>query len=64
MSYSLNADDRESVIKQKLTLLDERTKYNAYLRMCFYQHFAKILNITTGVEPSAILVGDYVHIHD
>ncbi|VDK85274.1 unnamed protein product [Litomosoides sigmodontis] len=52
----LGVDDRESVIKQKLTLLDERTKHSAYLRICFYQHFAKILNATTGIEPSAILV--------
>ncbi|CAG9529984.1 unnamed protein product [Cercopithifilaria johnstoni] len=56
MNNRLNADDRESVLKQKLTLLDERTKYNAYLRTCFYQHFAKILSISTGVEYSAILV--------
>uniref|UniRef100_A0A0R3RIH2 Methyl methanesulfonate-sensitivity protein 22-like n=1 Tax=Elaeophora elaphi TaxID=1147741 RepID=A0A0R3RIH2_9BILA len=56
----LNADDRESVLKEKLTLLDERTKYNAYLRMCFYQLFAKILNTSSGIEQSSILVNNYI----
>ncbi|KAL3986171.1 Fanconi anemia protein FancD2 nuclease family protein [Acanthocheilonema viteae] len=56
MNSRLNANDRESLLKQKLALLDERTKYNIYLRTCFYQHFAKILNTSTGVEHSAILV--------
>uniref|UniRef100_A0A1I7VZM5 Fanconi anemia group D2 protein n=1 Tax=Loa loa TaxID=7209 RepID=A0A1I7VZM5_LOALO len=56
MNNRLNAEDREKMLKQKLTLLDERTKHSAYLRTCFYQHFARILNMSTGVGHSTVLV--------
>ncbi|VDK61754.1 unnamed protein product [Onchocerca ochengi] len=56
MNNNLNTEHRENMLKQKLTLLDERTKYNAYLRTCFYQHFAKILNINIGIGYSTVLV--------
>ncbi|EJW81829.1 hypothetical protein WUBG_07263 [Wuchereria bancrofti] len=56
MNNGLNIEDRESMLKQKLTLLDERTKHNAYLRTCFYHHFARILNISTSIRHSTVLV--------
>ncbi|KAM3716199.1 Fanconi anemia group D2 protein [Dirofilaria immitis] len=52
----LNVEHRENVLKQMLTLLDERTKYSAYLRTCFYQYFARILNISAEIGSSTILI--------
>ncbi|KAK6113714.1 Fanconi anemia protein FancD2 nuclease family protein [Brugia pahangi] len=56
MNKRLNIEDRESMLKQKLTLLDERTKHNSYLRTCFYHHFARILNTSTSIGHSTVLV--------
>uniref|UniRef100_A0A915PTL1 Fanconi anemia group D2 protein n=1 Tax=Setaria digitata TaxID=48799 RepID=A0A915PTL1_9BILA len=52
----LSTEDRESMLKQKLALLDERTNCNIYLRTCFYEHFAKILNTATKIGHSTVLI--------
>ncbi|VDM95702.1 unnamed protein product [Thelazia callipaeda] len=55
MNKRLSIKGREDMIKQKLTLLDERTKSSVYLRTFFYEHFARILNDSKGIECNSVL---------